>query len=76
MDKECAVAILFDANEEEKKKDKESEKKFGEKDLFLNQSTLTGNFFLQNQESENTEYLLPHSDFKAEILLPPPEKLI
>lgn len=76
VDKECAIAILMDPNDEEKSKDKEAEKKLGEKDLFLSLFSVDGNFFLQLSKAENTEYLFLDSDFMAEILLPPPQKLV
>ncbi len=74
LDKDCAVAVLLDTNDEEKK-EKEAEKKIGEKDLFSGPFSMDGDFFLQLANAENTEYLFLHSDFMAEILLPPPEKL-
>ncbi|MEM9647097.1 MAG: hypothetical protein AAF969_01355 [Bacteroidota bacterium] len=76
VDKDCAVAVLLDTNEEEKSKEKESEKKFNEKDLFLNQYAVNGSVFIQFQESETIEYLLLNSDFQGEIVLPPPQKFI
>lgn len=75
MDKDSAIVILMDNNEEEKSNEKESEKKFSEKDLFLNHFAVNGSFFIQSNESEDTGYLFLISDFKAEILLPPPENL-
>ncbi len=76
LDKECAVAVLLDTNNDEEKKEKESEKKFGEKDLFAGPFDMNNGFFFQLTEIENTEYLLFNTDYKAEIVLPPPEKLV
>ncbi|MGX1927870.1 hypothetical protein [Flagellimonas sp. 2504JD4-2] len=75
VDKECAVAMLMDTNDEEKSKDKEAEKKIGEKDLFSGPFSMDGDFFLQLANAENPDYLFLNSDFMVEILLPPPEKL-
>lgn len=74
--KDCPIAILLDTSDEEKKKDKESEKKMGEKDLFYNSNALAQSFFDQNSKAEETGHPSMHSDVMAEILLPPPEKLI
>ncbi|MCL6267371.1 hypothetical protein [Flagellimonas myxillae] len=76
IDKDCPIAVFLDSSEEEKSKDKESEKKLGEKDLFLNSESLTNNFLGLNIKAEDTENLCMHSDVMTEILLPPPEKLV
>lgn len=75
LDKDCAVAVLLDTNDEEKK-EKESEKKIGEKDLFAGPFEMNNGLFFHLTEAENTEYLLFNTDYKAEIFLPPPEKLV
>ena len=76
VDRDCAIAALVDNSEEEKKPEKESEKKFSEKDLFLGQIETSGNYSVQGKNSVQKGYILKHSDYKAEILLPPPEQLI
>ncbi|RDY59673.1 hypothetical protein [Flagellimonas nanhaiensis] len=76
VDRDCAIVALVDKNDEEKKQDKESEKKFSEKDLFLGKIETSSNYFLQGKKSVQKGYILKHSDYKAEILLPPPEQLI
>ena len=75
-DRDCAIAALVDTNDEEKKQEKESEKKFSEKDLFFGKIETSSNYFLQGKNSVQKGYILKPSDFKAEILLPPPEQLI
>ncbi len=75
LDKDCPVAVLLDTNEEEKK-EKDSEKKFGEKNLFTGPFDTNNGLFFQLTEVESTEYLLFNTDFKVEIILPPPKKLV
>ncbi|UII81770.1 hypothetical protein [Flagellimonas sp. CMM7] len=70
------IAVLIDVNEEEKNKEKESEKKFDEKNLFLNSFASSDSMFFQNPIQSSNRYLFSNSDFKAEILLPPPRKLV
>ncbi len=76
MDKEFDIAVLVDANEEEKSKEKESEKKFDEKNLFLDDSSSSNSLYLLNSGQDFSRYVFSNSDFKAEILLPPPQEFI
>ncbi len=76
VDQECSIAIHLDSSDEEKKQEKESEKKFGEKNLFLGPFSSDNNFFDQGATVQSTENQSLHSDVMTEILLPPPEKLI
>lgn len=76
VDRDCSIAIHMDSGDEEKKSEKESEKKFGEKDLFPGSFSSDNNFFDQGASVENNEDPSLHSDVLTEILLPPPEKLI
>ncbi|TMU55251.1 hypothetical protein [Flagellimonas algicola] len=76
VDRDCSIAIHMDSGDEEKKSEKESEKKFGEKDLFLSPFSSDNNFFDQYAKVENTEDPSLLSDVTTEILLPPPEKLV
>lgn len=72
----CDIVVLMDTAEEEKKKEKESEKKFDEKDLFLNQNIASSNFFALRKAFDPSRYLFSNSDFRPEIHLPPPKKLM
>lgn len=72
----CDIVVLMDTGEEEKKKEKESEKKFDEKDLFLNQYASSDNFIALRKAFDPSGYLFSNSDFRPEIHLPPPQKLI
>lgn len=76
LDNDYDIVVLIDNNEEEKSKEKESEKKFDEKDLFLNSFASSDSMFFQKTNQDCNRYLFSNSDFKAEILLPPPRKLI
>ncbi|PWL40037.1 hypothetical protein DKG77_04205 [Flagellimonas aquimarina] len=76
LDKDHDLAVLIDANEEEKSKEKESEKKFDEKNLFLNYFASSNSVFFQNCLQGWDKYIFSNSDFKADILLPPPRKLV
>ncbi|MEM9362925.1 MAG: hypothetical protein AAGA43_09825 [Bacteroidota bacterium] len=72
LDESCDILILADTNEEEKQGENETEKKFDEKDLFLNNFTLTDSNLIQPKVHFHSEYILHNSDFIDEILLPPP----
>lgn len=69
------IAILVDAGEEEKKSEKESEKKFDEKDLYLNNFGFSYGSISSQYTLDHTDYLFLHSDFVADIPLPPPRIL-
>ncbi len=73
MDGDCNIAILADTGEEENNTEKESEIKFDEKDLFMTSMPFPNNLAQQKNGLEITGYLLLNSDFKEDILLPPPE---
>ncbi|MEO9512259.1 MAG: hypothetical protein ABJN84_06155 [Flavobacteriaceae bacterium] len=73
LDKDYDTFVFLDSNEEEKNNEKESEKNFDEKNLFLNYVLVTKRFFVQNKTLENVGYLFFNSDSKAEIFLPPPK---
>ncbi|MDC6365280.1 MULTISPECIES: hypothetical protein [Flavobacteriaceae] len=75
VDKDGAIAVLVDSNDEENNQEKESKKKFEEKDLFLHGLVTTGNFLHKKEKSVHKKHVFLHSDFKAEILLPPPQQL-
>lgn len=75
MDRDCSVAVLMDNNDEEKKEN-ESEKKFGEKDLFLNSVVMDSDFFPESSFVQDTEHQFSTSDYLAEIFLPPPQQLV
>ncbi|SNY94820.1 hypothetical protein [Flagellimonas pacifica] len=75
LNKDCAVVVLLDTNDEEKQ-EKESEKKIGEKNLFAGPFDMNNGLFFDLTEVENIEYLLFNTDYMAEIFLPPPEKLV
>lgn len=72
LEKDYDIFVLLDNSEDEKSKDKESEKKFDEKDMFLSNSLVSNCDFFQNQVQNYTTYVSFNSDFKADILLPPP----
>lgn len=76
LDNDYDIVVLIDNNEEEKSKEKESEKKFDEKNLFLNSFASSDSMFFQNLNQGCNRYLFSNSDFKADILLPPPRKLV
>jgi len=76
LDNDYDIIVLMDNNEEEKSKEKESEKKFDEKNLFLSSFTSSDSMFFQNPNQGCNRYLFSNSDFKVEILLPPPRKLV
>nr|WP_299386583.1 hypothetical protein [Allomuricauda sp.] len=76
VDKDCSIAMHLDSGDEEKKQEKESEKKFGEKDLFMGPFSTEHSFWNQRTTVENSENPSLHSDVMREILLPPPEKLV
>ncbi len=72
LDKSCDIVLLTDSNEEEQQSEKEAEKKFDEKDLFLNNIGLIDSYMTQSQSHPHSEYVLRSSDFIVDILLPPP----
>ncbi len=76
IDEEFDIAVLVDSGEDEKNKEKESEKKFDEKNLFLDDSSSSNSLYLLNQDQGFSRYVFSNSDFKAEILLPPPRELV
>nr|WP_298996441.1 hypothetical protein [uncultured Allomuricauda sp.] len=69
------IVLLTDSNEEEKQGEKESEKKFDEKDLFLNNFQFTQSDLTQAQECIHLVYVTHNSDFVLDILLPPPRAI-
>lgn len=69
------MAVLWDTGEEEKNSDNESEKKLGEKDLFLNKPHFSSTDFSQNEPEKFVCYFFSYSVFEADILLPPPEEM-
>ncbi|MEM8845501.1 MAG: hypothetical protein AAGD17_00235 [Bacteroidota bacterium] len=72
LDESFDIVILTDTNEEEKQGESETEKKFDEKDLFLNNFTFADSYLIQPQIHFHSEYILHNLDFIEEILLPPP----
>ncbi|WP_139063734.1 hypothetical protein [Flagellimonas eckloniae] len=75
LDKDYDMFVFLDNSEEEKSKEKESEKKFDEKDMFYTNSLVSNCDYFQNQSQNYAIYINFSSDFKADILLPPPRKL-
>ncbi|MBS9463334.1 hypothetical protein KIM67_13025 [Flagellimonas sp. 389] len=66
------IVVLADTNEEEKNHEKESEKKFDEKDLFLPKYVSPHFILLQNKNLNHIGYTFPASNFNADIVVPPP----
>ena len=75
IDEDIDIVLLTDTNEEEKQGEKESEKKFDEKDLFLNNFQHIYSDLIQSREHTHLEYVVHNSDFVLDILLPPPRKV-
>ncbi|MGW9684388.1 hypothetical protein [Flagellimonas sp. 2504JD1-5] len=73
LDKDCEVVAIADPGEEENNQEKESEKKIDEKDLFVTYLSPSHHFGEQGSKLEVLGYLFANSDFKEDILLPPPE---
>jgi len=67
-------ALVMDLNEEENNK-KESEKKFDQKELFFSTYIEKTALFITQEITNSQTKLLSNSDFSAEIVLPPPERL-
>ena len=61
--------------EEEKKSEKESEKKFDENNLFLTYFAPSFHFVSQEQNLASLGYLPSLLDYKADILVPPPRTI-
>lgn len=76
LDKDCSIAFFMSPEEEEKKNEKESEKKFDEKNLFLASFQFSTYFDCQEQNLAAIEYLPTKLDYKADILVPPPRGLV
>ncbi|MEM9077722.1 MAG: hypothetical protein AAGC43_11810 [Bacteroidota bacterium] len=72
LDENCDIVILTDTNEEEKQGEKEAEKKYDEKDLFLNNFYLSNSLLVQIRTRYHLDYIRLTSDFVDDILLPPP----
>ena len=75
LDESCDIVLLTDTNEEEKQSESETEKKFDEKDLFLNNFQLVHSDLIQAQFHGHSIYLAHNSDFVEDILLPPPREI-
>ncbi|WP_350289685.1 hypothetical protein [uncultured Croceitalea sp.] len=67
--------LVMDLNEEENNK-KESEKKFDQKELFFSNYSERTTLFITQEIANSQTQLLSSSDFSAEIVLPPPQRLI
>ncbi len=67
------IVVLADANEEEKNHEKESEKKFDEKDLFLLNYVSSHFTLLQNKNLNHIGHTFPTSNFNTDIIIPPPK---
>ncbi|MCL6274111.1 hypothetical protein M3P19_08820 [Muricauda sp. 2012CJ35-5] len=76
VDNDSPIAILMDSSEEEKNNDQESEKKMGEKDMYLNPCSLAQNIIDQNSRAEVLEQSFILLDATSEIFLPPPEQMV
>ena len=68
--------VLVDTPEEKKGKEKESEKKFDEKNLFFNQVSFFDGALGSSKNMNKTGYHFSILEFHSEILLPPPRKLV
>ncbi len=67
--------LAMDFNEEENN-NKESEKKFDQKELFFSNSVEKSSFSLFKEITKSQTSLLSYSDFSADIVLPPPKNLV
>lgn len=74
--KSKADSILVMDFSEEENNNKESEKKFDQKELFFSSIAEKNSFSFTNEITKSQTSLLPYSDFSAEIVLPPPKKLV
>ncbi len=72
IDESGDALVLTDMNEEEKQGEKEAEKSFDEKDLFLNNFNLTGSSPVQKQNHSHSKFTVLSSSFIVDIHLPPP----
>lgn len=68
-------AVVMDFNEEENNK-KEAEKEFDEQELFFSSSIENRSLHLTQQLTSNRAYLLFYLDVSAEVILPPPKRVV
>lgn len=76
LDRDCELMAYVDTPEEKKGKEKETEKKFDEKNLFLDQISSLDGTLDSNKNISDTGYRFSVLEFHTEILLPPPRKLV
>ena len=72
LDENSEIVLLTDTNEKESQSEKEAEKKFDEKDLFLNNIHFGNSHLIQARVLCHSKYVFHNSDFIVDIILPPP----
>ncbi|MEZ4809704.1 MAG: hypothetical protein R2819_05030 [Allomuricauda sp.] len=76
LDKDSNIAFFMSPEEEEKKNEKESEKKIDGKNLFLTHFVSSDHFVSQERDLASSGYLPSVLDYEADILVPPPRRLV
>ncbi len=68
--------MMLSPEEEDKGSEKEAEKKLDEKNLFVNDLVAAYNMFSKEKPSNPLGYMLYLTEYKPDIIVPPPRALI
>ncbi|WP_222982262.1 hypothetical protein [Flagellimonas meishanensis] len=72
LDRDFSMAMILSPEDEDKSNEQEAEKKLDEKNLFITDFTGPHGMFSKERKINPTEYVPSLSDYKADILVPPP----